>query len=89
MELLYSAKPLAAILVSFFVVPIIFSARSENVREAWTFVAALLKFAIVASMLPFILKGGQIAYTVAEVLPGLAISFKVDAFGMLFALVSS
>ncbi|BCS98511.1 cation:proton antiporter [Desulfoluna limicola] len=89
MELLYSAKPLAAILVSFFVVPIIFSARSENVREAWTFVAALLKFAIVASMLPFVLTGGQIAYTVAEVLPGLAISFKVDAFGMLFALVSS
>lgn len=89
MELLYSAKPLAAILVSFFIVPIIFSSRSENVREAWTFVAALLKFAIVLSMLPFVLKGGNIAYTVAEVLPGLAIAFKVDAFGMLFALVSS
>jgi len=89
MELLYSAKPLAAILVSFFVVPIIFSAKSENVREAWTFVAAILKFTIVLSMLPFVLKGGEIAYTLAEVLPGLAIEFKVDAFGMLFALVSS
>lgn len=89
MELLYSAKPLAAILVSFFIVPIIISSRSENVREAWTFVAAILKFAIVLSMLPFVLRGGQIAYTLVEVLPGLAISFKVDAFGMLFALVSS
>lgn len=89
MELLYSIKPLAAILVSFFVVPILVSSRSENVREAWTFAAALLKFAIVLSMLPVVLKGGQIAYTLVEVLPGLAISFKVDAFGMLFALVSS
>ncbi len=89
MELLYSIKPLAAILVSFFVVPIIFSSKSENVREAWTFLAALLKFAIVLSMLPFVLKGGQIAYSLVEVLPGVAIAFKVDAFGMLFALVSS
>jgi multicomponent Na+:H+ antiporter subunit D len=60
-----------------------------NVREAWTFVAAAAKFLIVLSMLPTILKGTEIVYTVAEFLPGAAIKFRVDAFGMLFALVSS
>jgi multicomponent Na+:H+ antiporter subunit D len=40
-------------------------------------------------MLPTILKGTEIVYTVAEFLPGAAIKFRVDAFGMLFALVSS
>jgi multicomponent Na+:H+ antiporter subunit D len=40
-------------------------------------------------MLPTILKGTEIVYTVVEFLPGAAIKFRVDAFGMLFALVSS
>ena len=65
------------------------SSRAPNVREAWTFVAAAAKFLIVLSMLPTILKGTEIVYTVAEFLPGAAIKFRVDAFGMLFALVSS
>jgi len=40
-------------------------------------------------MLPAVLRGAEIVYTVAEVLPGAPIKFKVDALGMLFALVSS
>jgi len=40
-------------------------------------------------MLPGILDGAEIVYTVAEVLPGVAIKFRVDGLGMLFALVSS
>ena len=31
----------------------------------------------------------EIEYTIAQVLPSVAIKLKVDAFGMLFALVSS
>jgi multicomponent Na+:H+ antiporter subunit D len=59
------------------------------VREAWTFTAAGFKLLIVLSMLPTVLKGTEIVYTVVEFLPGAAIQFRVDAFGMLFALVSS
>ncbi|MES0350361.1 MAG: monovalent cation/H+ antiporter subunit D family protein [Desulfobacteria bacterium] len=78
-----------AVLVSLMVVPILASSRAPNVREAWTFVAAGVKFLIVLSMLPTILKGTEIVYTIAEFVPGAAIQFRVDAFGMLFALVSS
>jgi len=89
METLFSIKPLIAVLVSLLAAPLIAYSRSPNVREGWTFTAAALKFAIVASMLPAVLGGSQIAFTVAEVLPGLSIAFRVDAFGMLFALVAS
>ena len=40
-------------------------------------------------MVPVILNGSIIEYTLIEVLPGLAIKFRVDPMGMLFALVSS
>ena len=89
METITSIKPLLAVLVSLAVTPILVSSRAPNVREAWTFVAAAIKFLIVLSMLPTILKGTEIVYTVAEFLPGAAIKFRVDALGMLFAIVSS
>ena len=89
METITSIKPLLAVLISLAVTPILVSSRAPNVREAWTFVAAAIKFLIVLSMLPTILKGTEIVYTVAEFLPGAAIKFRVDALGMLFALVSS
>ncbi|MCK4839383.1 MAG: monovalent cation/H+ antiporter subunit D family protein, partial [Desulfobulbaceae bacterium] len=90
METITSIKPLLAVLASLLVVPILVtSTRVPNVREAWTFVAATVKFLIVLSMVPTVLKGTEIVYTVAEVIPGLAIKFRVDTFGMLFALVSS
>ena len=89
MDTIISVKPLLAVLVSLLVVPILMSSRAPNVRETWTFVAAAAKFLIVASMVPAVLNGAQIVYTVAEVIPGVAIKFRVDALGMLFALVSS
>ena len=89
METVVSIKPLLAVLVSLLVTPILVSSRAPNVREVWTFVAAGVKFLIVLSMLPTILKGTEIVYTVAEFVPGAAIKFRVDSLGMLFALVSS
>ena len=89
METVISIKPLLAVLVSLSVTPLLVISRTPNIREAWTFVAAIAKFLIVISMLPAILKGTEIIYTVAEVIPGVAIKFRVDALGLLFALVSS
>lgn len=89
METITSIKPLLAVLVSLLITPLLVTSRSPNVREAWTFVAAVAKFLIVVSMLPAVLRGAEIIYTVAEVIPGVAIKFRVDALGMLFALVSS
>jgi multicomponent Na+:H+ antiporter subunit D len=84
-----SIKPLLAVLVSLMVVPILASSRAPNVREAWTFAAAIAKVLIVASMVPLILDGNKIVFTIAQVVPGVALKFRVDALGMLFALVSS
>jgi multicomponent Na+:H+ antiporter subunit D len=89
MEAVTSIKPLLAVLVSLLVVPILISGRTPNVREAWTFVAAFAKFFIILSMVPAVLRGTEIVCTVAEVIPGIAIQFRVDALGMLFALVAS
>jgi multicomponent Na+:H+ antiporter subunit D len=89
MNTIVSIKPLLAVMVSLVVVPMLISSRNANVREAWTFAAATLKFLLISSMAPLVLKGNVITFTVVEVLPGLAIAFRVDAFGMLFALVAS
>jgi len=89
MEIIYSIKPLLAVLVSLMVTPFLVLSKNPNNREAWTFAAAAAKFIIVASMVPTVLKGAEIAYTVAEVVPGVAIKFRVDALGMLFAIVAS
>jgi multicomponent Na+:H+ antiporter subunit D len=89
-ETIISIKPLLAVLVSLVAVfPIVASGSKPNLREAWTFLAAIVKFGLVLSMLPIVLNGTIIEYTLAEVLPGLAIQFRVDPMGMLFALVSS
>jgi len=84
-----SIRPLLAVAVSALAVPAIASARSANVREAWSFAAAIVKFAIVLSMLGVVMKGGVVVWKGWEVLPGIAIAFRVDALGMVFALVAS
>jgi multicomponent Na+:H+ antiporter subunit D len=90
METITSIKPLLAVLVSLVaVIPIVASGKKPNLREAWTFLAGIIKFGLVVSMLPYILAGGTIEFSIFEVIPGLAIMLKVDAMGMLFALVSS
>lgn len=90
METVTSIKPLLAVLVSLLaVIPIVVSGKNPNLRETWTFLAGIIKFGLVVSMLPLVLGGTVIEYTLIEVLPGLAIQFRVDPMGMLFALVSS
>jgi multicomponent Na+:H+ antiporter subunit D len=90
METLTSIRPLLAVLVSLAaVIPIAASGKKPNLRETWTFLAGIIKFGLVVSMLPYILRGGIIEYSVFEIYPGLAIKLRVDAMGMLFALVSS
>ncbi len=90
MDILISAKPLAAVLISILAVPLIIASRRRpNLREGCTFAAAFAKFLVVASMVPAVLAGAKLEYTVAPALPGIPLKFSVDAFGLLFALVSS
>ncbi|PIE71260.1 MAG: cation:proton antiporter [Deltaproteobacteria bacterium] len=89
MEMITSVKPLLAVLISLGAVPVIVSSRNANVRETWTFVAAVAKFCVIASMLPVVLDGRCLSLTLVEVAPNVAIGFRVDAFGLLFALIAS
>lgn len=69
---------------------ILLSNRRPNLRESWTLIAGLLQFIVILSMAPMILRGQIIEYTLLTgVLPGVNFGFKVDAFGLIFAITSS
>ena len=90
MEAITSIKPVLAVSVSLFCTFLIIgSSKKPNLREGWTFLAGIIKFGIVASMIPVILRKQEIVYNLVDVLPGVGIAFRVDALGLLFALVSS
>jgi multicomponent Na+:H+ antiporter subunit D len=90
MEAMASPLPFYAVLVPLAAAALIrLSACSPNVREAWTMLASLAMFAIVASMLPGVLEGKAYEFRAASIAPGLEISFRADALGMFFALTAS
>lgn len=83
-------RPLAAVLVSLVAAGLILAlGRRPNLREACTFVAALAKLALVASMLPTVLAGEVFESAPLRLAPGLALHLRTDPFGLLFALVAS
>jgi multicomponent Na+:H+ antiporter subunit D len=90
METIISIKPLLAVLVSLLVIPVLISSSDKpNIRDSWTFIAGTIKLLIVLSMLPAVLSGKQIVLTLFEIAPGADIAFRIDALGMLFAIVAS
>lgn len=90
MEIVHSAVPLCAVLVSFIaIVPIYFSRKLPNLRESWTIIAAFLKFIIILSMMPTILSGKEIYFKLLTAYPGIDIAFRVDSLGLFFGLTAS
>jgi multicomponent Na+:H+ antiporter subunit D len=90
METIIDIRPLLAVLVSAVgAVFIIAAGKRPNLREFWSVAAGVVKLAIVVSMVPVILDGNTIEYTLFHVLPGIDIKFKVDSFSILFALGAS
>jgi multicomponent Na+:H+ antiporter subunit D len=63
--------------------------KRPNLREAGTLAVGLATFLVVVSLLPSVLEGGRPSARWFEVLPGLAIAFRLEPLGMLFALVAS
>ncbi len=90
METVYSLKPLLAVLVSLVaVIFIVIPNQRPNVRESWTILAALAKFALVASMLPLVLAGKSPAITLFAISPGISLALRVDYLGIIFGLSAS
>lgn len=90
MSQIESIRPSLALLVSLVgMALIVLTRRRPNLREACSLTAAILKFGIVASMLPAVLAGYTFHNTLFSFLPGLSLTFRVDALGILFALIAS
>lgn len=91
MEVVTSIKPLLTVLVSAVGACLILATgeRQRNLRETWTIIAAVIKFALVVSLVPMVLEGKIVEYTIIKLGPGLLLQLKVEPFGMIFALLAS
>ncbi|MDI6889051.1 MAG: monovalent cation/H+ antiporter subunit D family protein [Methanocellales archaeon] len=91
MEPVHSIRPVLAILASLICAALIVitGERRRNLREFWTLFASLSKYIIVASMFPLVYHGGVYEFVGHTIVPGIELSFRVDAFGMFFAFLAS
>jgi multicomponent Na+:H+ antiporter subunit D len=65
------------------------SARWPTLRDAWSALAALGACTLLVPLVPEVLGGREPAWTIAPIAPGFVLRLKVDAFGLLFALLAS
>jgi multicomponent Na+:H+ antiporter subunit D len=63
--------------------------RHPNRREAVSGVAGTLTFLAVVRLVPDVLHGRIMTYTLFTILPGLKVSFMADGLSMIFAVISS
>ncbi len=83
-------RPLLAPLLSLFCGILVFAVGERTWwRRFWSLSAAVVKLALVYSMLPGVLDGKIYSYSLIEFTPGIGLAFRVDALGMFFAIVSS
>lgn len=85
-----SLLPVLAVFTASLAVPLILlSGKRPNVREFWTILAAVIKFLLVLSILPYVWSGKVLQSTLFEILPGIPILLKADTFGVYFAVIAS
>ena len=87
-----SIIPFLAVVVSLaaaFLILVFGNRVKPNVREAVTLLAAVIKAALVFSMVPAVLKGNEYYFCLWEIADGVELAFRTDAAGMVFACVAS
>jgi len=85
-----SISPLLAISCPFICVFLVVLFRKQpNIREGCTILASIMQFLIVFSMAPIIVAGNVIECQLFTIFTGLDFVFRVDAFGLIFAITSS
>ncbi len=86
----FSILPVLVVAVSLAGAGLIMRYRTDpDRRETVSIVTGVVKFLLVAAMLPPILRGEVIRVHLAEILPGMSLVFRVDGFSMVFAVISS
>ncbi len=85
-----SAKLLTAVLTPLVgSILVMNTGRKPNLRETWSFLAALFLFGTVLSMAPAIWRGDRLIFHIFKILPGISVTLRADAFSMVFAMVAS
>lgn len=91
MEPVFSVAPLLAVLAAGVGALLIAATgkRRPNLREFWSVAAGVLQFGLVLSMVGEVRAGRAPTWVLFRLLPGIELAFRVDAFGLLFALGAS
>jgi multicomponent Na+:H+ antiporter subunit D len=63
--------------------------KRKNLREAFTFLVAIIQASAVLSMIPIILSGKIVEFHIWQVFTNVPLLLRVDGFGLLFACVAS
>jgi formate hydrogenlyase subunit 3/multisubunit Na+/H+ antiporter MnhD subunit len=85
-----SIQPVLAVICPLLAAPLIYICRKRpNVREGISLTAAVLQFAIVYAMAPSICRGDQLYCSLFDLGFGLELGYRVDAFGLVFAITAS
>ncbi|CAK0769262.1 multicomponent Na+:H+ antiporter subunit D [Gammaproteobacteria bacterium] len=90
MGIVHDGRLFLAILVPLIgAVVIMATGKRPNVREASSFIAAVILFGIVASLVSTVGSGKILHFTLFELLPGVSVSLRADSLSMMFALAAS
>lgn len=90
MEAVQSIVPIIVITIPIIgTILILLSGKYPNLREIWTILSAFSMFFAILTMLPVVLDGRTIEYSLLAFLPGLELKFRVDSIGIFFALIAS
>lgn len=90
MEIIQDHRLLLAILVPLVGAGVIMAAgKWPNWREAVSFGCAVLLFGVIASLVPAVLAGRTLHFTIFALLPGLSFSLRADSLSMIFAVAAS
>ena len=81
--------PVILPLIAAVIINILGRIASENVRDGFHTLMAIVTFYFVCQLIPEVQAGGRPEFMIAEIFPGLALSFKVEPLGLLFGLVAS
>ena len=88
--LTHSLQPLLALAFPLGCAWLVFLFRKRpNIREACTLAAAVAQFVVILCMAPVILDGKVIVCHIITIAAGLEVGYRVDAFGLIFAITSS
>ena len=85
-----SITPFLAFSVSLLgAVLIVVTRKSPNIREGCSVAAASMMFLIVLTMIPTVLAGNTLNFTLFSLVDSVSLSLRVDAMGLLFAITAS